>query len=620
MKPRSQQKVSQNFLNDVISRRSVVRERQAPSWRQMLAFTALHRYHGQENQVFEEDMANTETKYRWYQRIGPGLITACVVIGPGSILTSSNVGAANGFAMSWVVVAAVVFMLTFTTLGAKLGVVAAESPGDLVAGRAGRWLAALIGFGVFFISAAFQFGNNLGVDSAFAVYWRFDYTVVFFNLLAIGFLYFFRNLYQAVERLMMIFVGLMLLSFAANLAFAFAKRPAFGEFLRGFIPPIGELVSREPDLSLLGLVGTTFVITAAYYQAYLVKQKGWTEADLEDGLVDARVGAVIMALITLMIMSTSGAVFYNGTLQQLLKDVKVAGGHFVLQQDKVFVRLPGNEPLPENLAHSLQSQQKKLYDYMTRWSAADLAKKAPISDREFIEFIKEAKKAKVQFELHGSQIVAAGEKVTERLNRETAVHQGTLRSLMSQASSDEIAAKTRLKDVKDVARQLEPLFGPAGQALFCLGLFSAAYSSFLVNSMIGGFILADGLGLGSRPTDRWPKLLTTLALLTGMGVALLVIKAGVNPVPAIVAAQAVTVIASPLMAGTLLWLTNRRDIMGERKNGILANVLGTCGFLLLLVMAWHLATEGIPRRIREFRAESAAVQPHQNHVQQQARQ
>ncbi len=57
---------------------------------------------------------------RWYQRLGPGLITACVVIGPGSILTSSNVGAHNGYSMFWVVVTSVIFMLVYMSLGAKL--------------------------------------------------------------------------------------------------------------------------------------------------------------------------------------------------------------------------------------------------------------------------------------------------------------------------------------------------------------------------------------------------------------------------------------------------------------------------------------------------------------------
>ena len=100
--------------------------------------------------------------------------------------------------------------------------------------------------------------------------------------------------------------------------------------------------------------------------------------------------------------------------------------------------------------------------------------------------------------------------------------------------------------------------------------------------MIGGFILADGLGLASRPTDLAPRLLTTVVLLTGMGMALLVIKAGLDTVPAIVAAQAVTVVASPLIAGSLLWLTNIKQLMGNERNGPVLNLLGVLGLLLLL--------------------------------------
>ena len=498
---------------------------------------------------------------RWYHLIGPGLITACVVIGPGSILTSSKVGAANGFALTWVVAVAVIFMLAYMQLGAKLGVTASESPGTLITNRAGRWLAALIGVGVFFISAAFQFGNNLGVHSAVKPYVDSDaltispFFVVGFNALAIGFLYLFKNLYKAVERLMMVFVGLMLASFALNLTFALVNMPeAYDNFEKTkrspftavqwkedkptveydgkrYEPvtinrvPVSEIVAhakkkypkqwqdrfardlhniltemkRPPrktvplelkpaddgetvsvasakmthenwvtidkgndpllDISLLGLFGTTFVITAAFYQVYLVQQKGWGREELANGLVDARVGAILMALITLMIMSTAGAV------------------------------------------------------------------------------------------LRGEY----------------------------------------LNNVDDVARQLAPLFGNVGRPIFCVGLFSAAYSSFLVNSMIGGFILADGLGLGSKPDDKYPKLFTTLVLLTGMSVALIVINLNWNPVPAIVAAQAVTVVASPLVAGALWWLTNRKDVMGEDRNRIGINIVAGIGFVLLLAMAWYTA-------------------------------
>src|SRR5690606_1567823 len=119
---------------------------------------------------------------------------------------------------------------------------------------------------------------------------------------------------------------------------------------------------------------------------------------------------------------------------------------------------------------------------------------------------------------------------------------------------------------RDIAAGLT-VFGTMGRAVFCIGLFSAAYSSFLLNSMVGGFILSDGLGWGSDPRKLAPRLATTAVLVVGMVVALITIDSGKSPMPAIVFGQAVTVIASPLVAGVLLWLCNRRDVMGEQRNG-----------------------------------------------------
>ncbi|MFP6701257.1 MAG: divalent metal cation transporter, partial [Planctomycetaceae bacterium] len=87
----------------------------------------------------------TASPLKWYHRLGPGLITACVVIGPGSITTSTQVGATHGFALTWVVLVAVVFMLTFMQLGARLGAVANQSPAELLRSRFGRPLTVLIG-------------------------------------------------------------------------------------------------------------------------------------------------------------------------------------------------------------------------------------------------------------------------------------------------------------------------------------------------------------------------------------------------------------------------------------------------------------------------------------------
>ncbi|MHC4878463.1 MAG: Nramp family divalent metal transporter [Planctomycetota bacterium] len=422
---------------------------------------------------------STETARRpIYKRIGPGLITACVVIGPGSILTSSTVGANNGYSMLWVVVVSVIFMMVYMTMGARLGVVASAAPGDLIREKAGNWLSILVGLCVFFISAAFQSGNSLGVGAAFESF--FDNPnvvagmVVLFNAVAIAFLFAFRNLYQVLERLMMCFVGLMLLSFAVNLI---KLGPDPVEFAQGFIPQPGSL-----DINVLGLVGTTFVITAAFYQGYLVRQKGWGLSELKDGLIDARVGAVIMAVITIMLMSTAAAGLYTG------------------------------EP--------------------------------------------------VQF-----------------------------------------------KGVVGVAASLEATFGPSAKLIFCFGLFSAAYSSFLVNSMIGGFMCADGLGLGSKPTDLWPRIMTAVVLLTGMCVALASMLLGFDRTPTIIAAQAVTVVGAPLVAGVLLWLTSRREIMGDQVNSQATTLVAGIGLILLLAMAARTALVSIPASLEKMRSEAQTVQP-----------
>jgi Mn2+/Fe2+ NRAMP family transporter len=274
-------------------------------------------------------------------------------------------------------------------------------------------------------------------------------------VLSLLFLFGFRNLYRALERLMAVFVGLMLLAFAANL---FLARPEPRSVLSGFLPSWSHV-----DLSLLGMIGTTFVISAAYYQAYLVQQKGWRVQDLPAGLIDVRIGGLVMACITLMLITTAATV------------------------------------------------------------------------------------------LRGQQ----------------------------------------LQNVQQIAISLKPLFKEAGTGLFCIGLFCAAYSSFLVNSMVGGFVLADGLGLGSRPEDIWTRIFSAAILLIGMTVALLVINRNLNPLPAIVTAQAVTVIVSPLMAAALLWLTNRTDVMGEYRNRLAVNVFATLGLLLLLAMAGYTATAKI---------------------------
>jgi len=140
-------------------------------------------------------------------------------------------------------------------------------------------------------------------------------------------------------------------------------------------------------------------------------------------------------------------------------------------------------------------------------------------------------------------------------------------------------------DISVVATQLRPLLGATAHVLFCVGLFAVAMNPFVINAMIGGSILADGIGKPARLSDPWSRRLTVLVLLIGMAVAMIVLHTPVKKVDAIIFGQALTVVGNPLMAAAILWLANQKDIMGDRRNSIVLNLLGGLGLLVVVLMA-----------------------------------
>jgi manganese transport protein len=121
--------------------------------------------------------------------------------------------------------------------------------------------------------------------------------------------------------------------------------------------------------------------------------------------------------------------------------------------------------------------------------------------------------------------------------------------------------------------------------IFSLGIMAGAFSSFLVNAVIGGTILSDSLGKGWRLSDAMPRLLTCLALLIGMLVASLSLSGAMDTVKLITFAQALTVLGLPMLAAALLYLGTRKDLTGERK--VPRWILGICtvGFFVACALA-----------------------------------
>ncbi len=236
--------------------------------------------------------------------LGPGLIVAAVVLGPGSITSMSAIGSILRTKILWIALVSGAFMMTFTVLAARFGAVNKKSFMTIVAERYGRSLAVVIGVFTFLVCAGFQVGNNLGVGMAMnAVFggpvwlWALGFTLV-----AICFMFLFSSLYQALEKLMMALVGIMIVAFLTNLVVA---RPDMGEVARGFIP---SAIDPGSIPLIAAVVATTFSVAAALFQIYLVQEKKWGPAELGKVLRDSAVGIVALTLIGLVLMITASTV------------------------------------------------------------------------------------------------------------------------------------------------------------------------------------------------------------------------------------------------------------------------------------------------------------------------
>jgi Mn2+/Fe2+ NRAMP family transporter len=143
----------------------------------------------------------------------------------------------------------------------------------------------------------------------------------------------------------------------------------------------------------------------------------------------------------------------------------------------------------------------------------------------------------------------------------------------------------KVNSAADMALQLEALFGGYAKIIFSFGLCAAAFSSLVVNSVMGGGLLADGLGLGHSMNGKMPRIFTAVILFIGMLIA--VFFRG-NVIYALIIAQASSMLAVPLIAFGMYLILNNKKVMGKYKNNIFQNVLAILGFVIISIMVYFM--------------------------------
>ena len=134
----------------------------------------------------------------------------------------------------------------------------------------------------------------------------------------------------------------------------------------------------------------------------------------------------------------------------------------------------------------------------------------------------------------------------------------------------------------DMSKALLPVFGQLATGLFLVGLFGASWSSLLGNASLGGTMLSDALGLGSKMENRPTRLLVILVMAVGAVVALLF---GKVPLELIVMAQSITVFVIPFIALAMLLVARDKNLMGDNKLPSWLAVSLVVGIALIVLMA-----------------------------------
>ena len=155
-------------------------------------------------------------------------------------------------------------------------------------------------------------------------------------------------------------------------------------------------------------------------------------------------------------------------------------------------------------------------------------------------------------------------------------------SIMAVATGVLFANGKGIEKILDMASTLEPVAGRFAVAFFMVGTLAAGLSSVFPIMMVAPLLVGDWKE--GRMQTRTPlfRVVCLVAALWGLVVPAL----GANPVMVTIAAQISNVFVLPVTVAAIIWLVNRRSVMGERRAGAVMNALLSAALVFSAMVAF----------------------------------
>lgn len=140
-----------------------------------------------------------------------------------------------------------------------------------------------------------------------------------------------------------------------------------------------------------------------------------------------------------------------------------------------------------------------------------------------------------------------------------------------------------ISNAADLAKGLEPLFGSFAKYFLAIGLFAAGITSAITAPLAAAFVANGCFGWSSNMRSKKFRAVWIFILLIGV----IPSSFGIKSIEIIKFAQITNGVLLPVITGFLIWIMNKKSILGDYKNSVKQNFIGfiVFGISILLSLA-----------------------------------
>jgi len=127
-----------------------------------------------------------------------------------------------------------------------------------------------------------------------------------------------------------------------------------------------------------------------------------------------------------------------------------------------------------------------------------------------------------------------------------------------------------INNAADLAKSLEPLYGSFAKYFLALGLFAAGITSAITAPLAAAYVAKGCLGWKGDQKSLGFRGVWMFILIVGVFFSAI----GISPIEIIKFAQVANGILLPVIVGVLLWIMNKKNVLGVFSNTLYQNIVG----------------------------------------------